>query len=121
MLSELVPLLPNFQGEEAHVRCFCHTLNLSAKGVLRPFEPSKPKIAEPNEAGVQVDDTGIDELHAELRDLAENGEKEADDVEGFVDVLDEMTDAEKEEWHADVEPVRKALYKVKYILVHSRM
>ncbi|KAE9384408.1 hypothetical protein BT96DRAFT_765972, partial [Gymnopus androsaceus JB14] len=38
MFEELVELLPNFPGKNAHVRCFSHTVNLTAKGVLRPFE-----------------------------------------------------------------------------------
>ncbi|KAJ3832491.1 hypothetical protein F5878DRAFT_646736, partial [Lentinula raphanica] len=41
MIDELEFLLPNFPGQKAHVRCFAHTVNLTAKGVLRPFEPVK--------------------------------------------------------------------------------
>ncbi|KAE9385496.1 hypothetical protein BT96DRAFT_840628, partial [Gymnopus androsaceus JB14] len=37
--------------------------------------------------------------------------KEKDDVEGFVEVLNEMTEEEREQWHTDIEPVRTALYK----------
>ncbi|KAE9385637.1 hypothetical protein BT96DRAFT_736886, partial [Gymnopus androsaceus JB14] len=38
MFKELVKLLPNFWGKNAHARCFSHTVNLTAKGILRPFE-----------------------------------------------------------------------------------
>ncbi|KAJ3754844.1 hypothetical protein EV360DRAFT_30283, partial [Lentinula raphanica] len=38
MVDELSSLLPNFSGKNSHVRCFAHTLNLTAKGVLWPFE-----------------------------------------------------------------------------------
>ncbi|KAE9393958.1 hypothetical protein BT96DRAFT_770318, partial [Gymnopus androsaceus JB14] len=38
MITELSKILPSFLGEECHVRCFAHTVNLAAKGVLRPFE-----------------------------------------------------------------------------------
>ncbi|KAJ3816467.1 hypothetical protein F5880DRAFT_1451145, partial [Lentinula raphanica] len=38
MFPELAELLPNFSGPEAHVRCFAHTINLTAKGILKPFE-----------------------------------------------------------------------------------
>ncbi|KAE9385641.1 hypothetical protein BT96DRAFT_742300, partial [Gymnopus androsaceus JB14] len=37
MFEELVKLLPDFCGLNAHVRCFAHTVNLTAKGVLHPF------------------------------------------------------------------------------------
>ncbi|KAJ3751748.1 hypothetical protein EV360DRAFT_13467, partial [Lentinula raphanica] len=38
MLDELEEQLVGFLGKRAHVRCFAHTVNLTAKGVLRPFE-----------------------------------------------------------------------------------
>ncbi|KAE9387865.1 hypothetical protein BT96DRAFT_761653, partial [Gymnopus androsaceus JB14] len=36
--KELPKFLPKFAGTNAQVRCFAHTMNLTAKGVLRPFE-----------------------------------------------------------------------------------
>ncbi|KAF9059080.1 hypothetical protein BDP27DRAFT_1166918, partial [Rhodocollybia butyracea] len=38
-----------------------------------------------------------------------------DDVEGFVEVLDEMTEQEREQWHENVKPVKTALYKARKI------
>ncbi|KAE9385924.1 hypothetical protein BT96DRAFT_750387, partial [Gymnopus androsaceus JB14] len=38
MFEKLVQILPNFQGKNAHVHCFSHTVNLAAKGVLHLFE-----------------------------------------------------------------------------------
>ncbi|KAE9384084.1 hypothetical protein BT96DRAFT_751903, partial [Gymnopus androsaceus JB14] len=38
MFDKLIMKLPNFLGKNAHVRCFAHTVNLTAKGVLCPFE-----------------------------------------------------------------------------------
>ncbi|KAE9389402.1 hypothetical protein BT96DRAFT_755484, partial [Gymnopus androsaceus JB14] len=38
MFEELVKILPTFPGLKAHVRCFARTVNLTAKGVLHPFE-----------------------------------------------------------------------------------
>lgn len=119
MLEELVKLLPDFQGLKAHVRCYGHTVNLTAKGVLRPFEPSKAKATE-SEPTVP-ENIGLEELYAELKDIEENGDKEKDDVEGFVEVLDEMTEEEREQWHADVEPVKTALYKVSNSCGYKRL
>lgn len=56
-------------------------------GVLKPFKPAKPK---PAEAG--SDSSGLEELYAELKDLEMNGEQEDDDEEGFVDILNEMSE-----------------------------
>ncbi|KAJ3963851.1 hypothetical protein EV361DRAFT_812976, partial [Lentinula raphanica] len=41
MLNELEEQLVGFLGKQAHVCCFTHTVNLTAKGVLCPFEPVK--------------------------------------------------------------------------------
>ena len=113
MFDELITKLPNFLGKNAHVRCFAHTVNLTAKGVLRPFEPVKPKSGtESTEVPVPSNDIGLEELIAELKDIEENGEKERDDVEGFVEVLQEMSEEEREQWEKDVKPVRTALFKV---------
>ncbi|KAJ3751727.1 hypothetical protein EV361DRAFT_770309, partial [Lentinula raphanica] len=38
MVDELETLIPTFLGRKAHIRCFTHTVNLAAKGILRPFE-----------------------------------------------------------------------------------
>lgn len=118
MLEKIAEILNEFRGKKAHVRCFPHTVNLTAKGVLKPFEPAKPKPAEANSAEttagdrVPLDDSGLEELYAELRDIEANGEQEKDDEEGFVEVLNEMSEAEREQWNKDVQPVRNALNKV---------
>lgn len=95
-----------------------HTMNPMAKSILRPFEPNKLKT---DADGNKVDDEddglegglAMEELRAELQDLEENVLCEGDDVEGLVNVLDEMTDVEKEEWAEAVMPIRKALVKVR--------
>lgn len=113
MFDELVKRLLNFKGKKAHVRCFSHTVNLTAKGVLRPFEPTKPTAAESGDKSQPpVSLEGLDELMNELRDIEENGNQEGDDVDGFVEVLQEMTVEEREKWEEDVEPLKMALFKV---------
>ncbi|KAJ3720706.1 hypothetical protein C8R42DRAFT_582626, partial [Lentinula raphanica] len=118
MVNELEDLIPNFLGKKAHVRCFAHTANLTAKGILRPFEPRRGAAnAESNgeERGNHANDDnlGLEELNAELRDLEENGDENRDNEEGFVAVLEEMTEEEREKWVRAVEPVKSMLYKVR--------
>ena len=99
MFEELITMLPNFLGKQAHICCFSHTMNLTAKGVLHPFEPVKPKARTELMSQAQVSkDIGLEELYTELRDVKENGNKETDDVEEFVEVLQEMTEEEQEQW-----------------------
>ncbi|KAJ3754926.1 hypothetical protein F5878DRAFT_498241, partial [Lentinula raphanica] len=38
MLEELADHIPGFLGKQMHVQCIAHTVNLTAKGVLQPFE-----------------------------------------------------------------------------------
>ncbi|KIK64042.1 hypothetical protein GYMLUDRAFT_57075 [Collybiopsis luxurians FD-317 M1] len=114
MLDVLEVLLSKFLSRRAHVQCMAHTVNLMAKGILHPFEPVKPKSRLNDEVGPDPDfndNIGLDELYAELKDIEENGNKAKDDIEGFVEVLEEMTDAEREKWDKEVEPVKNALYK----------
>lgn len=117
MIEKLGELLPGFPGLAAHVRCFAHTINLTAKGVLRPFEPKRVKgqVSDSNELEDIAKDAEIEELQAELKDLENNGEQTQDDLEGFVDVLNEMTEEEREEWNESVKPIRSALIKVRLI------
>lgn len=63
----------------------------------------------------------IEELQAELKDLEENGEQTQDDLEGFVDVLKEMTEEEREEWNDGIQPIRGALIKVSTCLKQLRI
>lgn len=107
MLEEMVKILPEFLGKEAHVCCFAHTVNLTAKGILRPFEPAKSSTSMSSDGpGV-----GLNELYAELVQIQEEGDED-DDTEGFVEVLEDMSDEEREKWQTEVEPVRMALFKV---------
>jgi len=121
MIEELQFLLPSFPGRRAHIRCYAHTINLTAKGVLRPFEPKKPKKNDKNgdRDGDEADDIEREELEAELKDLEENGVQDDDDDDGFVDVVAAMSEEERDEWEVAVTPVRNALTKVRVYSTNS--
>ncbi|KAJ3963537.1 hypothetical protein EV361DRAFT_813310 [Lentinula raphanica] len=114
MVDELEILIPKFLGRKAHIRCFTHTVNLAAKGILRPFEPNRGTTNVENDHA-NANSLGIEELNAELRDLEEHSNKDRDDEEGFVAVLEEMIAEERENWVRDVEPVKSMLYKTRKI------
>ncbi|KAF5355384.1 hypothetical protein D9757_014613 [Collybiopsis confluens] len=111
MLSELPKLLPDFPGLKAHVQCFAHTINLTAKGILKPFEVRKGNVDDVD--GVPNEST-LEELQAELRDIRE-GNMDEDDEDGFAEVLNTMSDEERQEWGEAVKPIRSALYKCRKI------
>lgn len=120
MIEELQLLLPLFPGPKAHIRCYAHTINLAAKGILWLFEPPKPRKKDDvdgdgDEGGTRQatgdDEAAREELEAELKDIEENG-VQIDDDEGVVDLIAGMSVEEKDEWDAAMAPIRNALFKV---------
>ncbi|KAF5365839.1 hypothetical protein D9757_012804 [Collybiopsis confluens] len=101
MLAELPKLLPNFPGLKAHVQCFAHTINLTAKGILKPFEVCKGTA---DGDGVP-DEVSLEELQAELMDIRE-GNTDHDNENGFAEVLNTMSDTERQGWGDAVKPIR---------------
>lgn len=132
MIDKLKNLLPNFLGRQGHVRCMAHMVNLSAKGILCPFEVKKQtkKKENSNDNKSTADDDNddkaelsellvgldIEELHAEMQDLEENGECARDNEDGLVNVFEQMTITEKRSWANTVVPLRSALVKVNHSL-----
>ncbi|KAJ3816807.1 hypothetical protein F5880DRAFT_1451257, partial [Lentinula raphanica] len=56
MLDELATHLDDFLGEKMHVRCIAHTINLTAKGVLQPFEATKSQRQPDDTANFEDDE-----------------------------------------------------------------
>lgn len=107
MIDSLEDMLPAFDGERARVRCFAHIINLVAKSVLQLFE--QPKGRKGSNAGgsaavaAEVDDGG-DEIN-------EFG-VEDDDVDGWRDERERMSEGENKELDASIQPIGKVLTKV---------
>jgi hypothetical protein len=126
-----------FRGRARRVRCFAHTLNLTAKATLRQFEKKKgmKKKRANNDNGEAPDfddlpllepiaeDDGDSESDSDLPDLEEfaemidegdEGEEgiEENDEEEIVNVFETLTEEEQERWKEEVKPLRSALQKV---------
>src|SRR3984885_8697185 len=109
--------MPNSFDLENHVRCFNHTLQLSAKTLLHPFNVGLGK--KTTEDGDNND--GDDLLDEELADDTDNdddddGLPDVPDVDDINDGIDEMNalDAdEREEMLADTAAVRQTVTKVR--------
>ena len=118
MINELGELVPTFDGSCSRGRCFDHTINLCAKSVVRPFDmPKKGKektdLVEAQDAlaelleDVEWDECGLDLAAGENEDLDE------DDVEGWQDERDEMSEEERNALEESITPVRLVLVKVR--------
>lgn len=122
MVEELAELIENFLGAANQTRCFTHILNLVIKSILHQFDVPKAK------AGVALD-AATWELQSLGKDLdreetiyrldveEEDDAEEDDNVQGWVNELNEMSQEELDELDASVQPVRFALTKVSHVNV----
>lgn len=109
MIDKLADLLDDFPGPANQTRCFTHVLNLVVKSIIRQFDSPKSKT-----------DKNLNEATNELFSLEGNiefdegdeGEVEADNVEGWIDERTLMSQEEVEKLDESVEPLRLLLTKV---------
>ncbi len=111
MIEELANLLDNFPGAANQTRCFTHILNLVVKSILAQFELPKGKAHIPDEIlklaeGLELED----EITAKEGEGGD--EKDDDNVEGWIDEREEMSERQLEALEARVEPIRLLLIKV---------
>ena len=117
MIEELANLLDNFPGAANQTRCFTHILNLVVKSILAQFELPKNKANIPNEILNMAEELELeDEI---LAKEGEGGDEEDDDnVEGWIDEREQMSEHQLEELEARVEPIRLLLNKVSHECDH---
>jgi len=128
-----------FRGRARRVRCFAHTLNLTAKAMLRQFEKIKKrkKRTDDNEIpdyddlpllepiDVPNDPADSDDENSDFEDLEDlagmMGEEDEGSDEGkvtrdeeeIINVFQTLTIEEQRRWKEGVKPLRTALYKVR--------
>ena len=116
MIEELADLLDVFPGKANQTCCFLHILNLIAKSIIKQFD--LPKAAS---------DAFLDKATKELLELAgdldleekQSHDEDKDDEEdnnedGLVDEHELMSEWEREELDASIQPVRLLLTKVSH-------
>ena len=108
--------MDNSFEEENHVRCFNHTLQLSAKTLLRPFNPALGKVADDDGAG------NLDDL-LDMEEDNEEGEEDddlpdvpdIDDIDDDIDELDNLDADSREKLIADTAIVRAMVSKLRQL------
>jgi hypothetical protein len=126
-----------FRGQARHVRCFAHTLNLTAKATICQFERKigKKKTRKDNNDDPDFDnlllleavvadeecddewdnaDEDLDEIPGliDIDDDDDGAEEAAKDEEEIINVFETLTVDEQERWKVEVKPIRSALHKV---------
>ena len=121
--GETLADMPNSFSLENRVRCFNHTLQLSAKTLLHPFNVGLGKTTDDgnnNDADnlLDVDDNGLDEDDEDDEDDDNDDDDglpivpDDDDIDDGVDELDALDADEREEIIADTAAVREMVSKV---------
>jgi hypothetical protein len=102
--------MDNSFEEENHVRCFNHTLQLSAKALMRPFNPALGK-------GPDIDfNDGQDDLGVEDEDdEGDNNEDIYDVDDDDIDELDDLDPHSREELMEDAAIVRTTISKLRQL------
>jgi hypothetical protein len=122
MITELSSLLPEFPGAANRSRCFTHILNLAAKSIIRQFDlPKVQADAAMSDAAKELAKLAVNLEIEEILSCqteGEDGEDEDDDVDGWLDENELMSEEEKEEWDKTAAPVRLMLVKVRLFLSH---
>ena len=117
MIDELSDLLPNYPGAANRCRCFLHIVNLIAKTLLKQFEVPRKDV----DAALDAAEQELLELAAgadmeELVTVAEGGlgnNDDADNMDGWVNEMNLLSDDESEELRQSIQPVRLVLVKVR--------
>src|ERR1700683_1787135 len=102
MVTELAKLLHDFPGEANHTCCFAHIVNLIAKSLIRQFDVPKKQADKELSTGEKelqelAQDLELDEVQTRLEETEQANDDKADDLEGWVDEVDQLSEEEQEQ------------------------
>jgi hypothetical protein len=113
--GEALADMPNSFSLENRVRCFNHTLQLSAKTLLHPFNVGLGKATDDGDNNDVDDLPDADDNRLDEDDDDDDGlldVTDVDDIDDGVDELDALDVDEQEEIIADTAAVRETVSKV---------
>lgn len=116
MVEELADLLDDFPGAANRTRCFTHILNLVAKSIIKQFDVPKTRANEVlNDAAKELAALAVDldvEEQITRENLSDDDDEDGDDnLDGWTDVREELSDEEREVLDKSLQPVRLVLVK----------
>ena len=125
MIEELADLLNSFPGAANQTRCFTHVLNLVAKSIIKQFDVPKAQADRTlDEAAEALATLAVDLDMEEAISRTTQDDNEPDDsergddnIEGWVDLRDELSEEDKKVLDEILRPIRLVLVKVSHHLV----
>ena len=124
MIEELADLLNSFPGAANQTRCFTHVLNLVAKSIIKQFDVPKAQADRTLDEAAEALATLAVDLDMEEAiswtiqdnepDYSERGD---DNIEGWVDLRDELSEEDKKVLDESLRPICLMLVKVSHHLV----
>jgi hypothetical protein len=110
--------LPNSFDQVNHVRCFNHTIQLSAKGLLKPFSASVDKNNDTAAADDDDDHNNHNDVPPALKDIedeedVDEDEEDDDDNDKKEDALNALSAEDREALLENMVAVRSTLDKVR--------
>jgi hypothetical protein len=114
MIRELAELVPGFEGEASHTRCFLHVINLVAKSLIHQFDARTGQTDVDDEQQELTDEPDMEDSpsNAAAADESDDEDTATDNDDGFVDEVEKMDEAEKELHKYMIRPVKVVLVKV---------
>jgi hypothetical protein len=118
MVEALKDQLEIFAGDSNRTRCFDHIVNLIAKSVIQQFDVPKTKGNESfddvlRELMVPAEDLDKEELATREGECwASEVDREDDDMDGWVNEREDMSEMEQKELDDNIQPIRRVLVKV---------
>ena len=111
LVDHLKTLVPYFEGKSSCVRCVLHVTNLVAKSMLKLFDASQKGGSLAGEIDDEVFDfSGSD--GADNVGLCGAEEEVDDNVEGWINEAELLTDEERAALDMHIQPLQKLLVKV---------
>lgn len=115
MIQYLSTMIDGFPGAANQTRCFAHTINLSAKAILKQFDaPNARPGAILTEAAQALADLakGLDSEERREREMWEADNEEDAPLDRWVNLREGLTEEEVEELDESTQPVQAMLIKV---------
>ena len=125
MIEELADLLNSFPGAANQARCLTHILNLVAKSIIKQFDVPKAQADRTlDEAAEALATLAVDLDMEEAISRTTQDDNEPDDsergddnIEGWVDLRDELSEEDKKVLDESLRPIHLVLVKVSHHLV----